>query len=117
MVQLSLRTDTSASRFGSAARPAPASGSGRAVRRARIPIAAMSGSPQASRHEQAGRLPGTMDREGPSDPVDAIRPFRRTRLWSRALPIRAEDSKGLDFGAKLQNLRELAGFLDFGAVV
>ena len=58
-----------------------------------------------------------MDREGPSDPLDAIRPFEEPVFGAAHIPIRAEDSKGLDFGAKLQNLRELAGFLDIGAVV
>jgi len=46
----------------------------------------MSGSPQASRDEQAGRLPGTMDREGPSDPIDYFNPqyeeFTSRRMWS-----------------------------------
>jgi len=43
--------------------------------------------------------------------------FEEPVFGAAHIPIRAEDSKGLDSGAKLQNLRELAGFLDIGAVV
>jgi len=43
--------------------------------------------------------------------------FEEPVFGAAHIPIRAEDSKGLDFGAKLENRRELAGFLDIGAVV